>query len=68
MSYRVVVWHEHGSYGPGGGFAARRNLGTFTLPNQPEAGDILEIGGDDYKVTEVFTGYVYVKPLRTKLS
>ena len=66
MSYRSVIWHEAGSYGAVGGFVPQRHLGTFTLPNRPEVGMILEVRGEDYQVVSAGIGYCHVRPMRMK--
>ncbi len=66
MTWRGVVWREAGGYGPLGGFEAQKNLGTFTFPNHPEEGMILELRGEDYKVVSVGLGFCHVRPMRMK--
>ena len=66
MSYRIVVWREAGGYGAAGSFVPDRNLGTFTLPNLPQVGMILDVRGEDHQVASVGLGYCHVRPMRMK--
>ncbi len=62
MTARLVVWREAGNYGPVGMFTPQEDLGTYTFPQVPERGQIVEARGQEWIVTEVFLGYIHVKP------
>lgn len=64
----MVVWREAGNWGPAGSWTANHDLGTHTIPELPEVGDVLQIRGDDYRVTQVNVGYLYVRPMRQIIS
>lgn len=66
MSWSGVVWREAGNYGPMGMRSSREDLGRHTFPDPPEVGMILEIRGEDYRVTSVDLGFCYVRPMRMK--
>lgn len=64
----MVVWREAGKWDRGGGWSANKNLGTHSMGELPEVGDVLQIRGEDYRVTQVNVGYLYVRPMRQILS
>ncbi len=68
MTWRGVVWREAGNYGPLSGFSPQEGLGTFTFPNPPEVGMILQLKDEDYKVVSVDLGFCHVRPMRMKPS
>ena len=62
MTWTGVIWHEAGTYGPGGAFQPQKDLGRRTLPVEPEFGMILDLDGTEWQVVETHVGYCYVRP------
>jgi hypothetical protein len=61
--YRLVVWREAGRYGAAGGFVPQRNLGTKTFGEMPSVGQHVQAAGETWIVSQLHTGFIYVKPL-----
>jgi hypothetical protein len=66
MAWTGVVWREAGNYGPGGMFESQQNLGRHAFGVQPEVGDSLEIGGEEYRVVSVDVAFCHVRPTKMK--
>lgn len=60
--FRLVVWREAGRYGAGG-FQPMKNLGTHHFNEMPSVGQHVEAMGETWIVSQVFTGFIHVKPL-----
>lgn len=60
---RMVIWREAGKYGAGGGFVPQKNLGTRTFNERPSVGQHVDAAGQTWIVSQVHTGFIYVKPL-----
>lgn len=62
--WRGDIIREAGTYGPGGTYTGREELGKQTLSDPPEVGDTLTIRGADYEVLSVESGWLYVRPIQ----
>jgi hypothetical protein len=60
-----VVWREAGHYGPEGTCEPRKNLGLHTFSHDPEVGFVVEINGEEYRVTAVYLEFCHVRPAKT---
>ncbi len=65
MTYRLVVWLEAGNWS-GVGFQPQKDLGTHNFGELPVEGNIVEIRGEEYRVTSVSSGFMHVRPNKLK--